>query len=80
MTREDGFILKKHLSADFRTDEAMYMTYAAHDGSTDTFTHTYEIRNKTLDTNNPLVSIFVFGKQYTDKQATVSDGTVTLTF
>jgi len=47
MTREDGFILKKHLSADFRID---------------------------------LVSIFVFGKQYTDKQATVSDGIVTLTF
>ena len=61
-------------------DKAMYMTYAAHDGSTDTFTHTYEIRNKTLDTNNPLVSIFVFGKQYTDKQATVSGGTVALTF
>jgi len=63
-----------------RPETYLGMIDFVHNESSDTFTHTYKIKNKTLGTNNPLVSLFVFGKQYTDKQAIVSDGIVTLTF
>lgn len=63
-----------------RPETYLSMINFVHNESSDTYTHTYKIENKTLDTNNPLVSLSVFGKQYTDKQSTVSAGTVTLTF